>query len=89
MSKLLSSTWLALALTAGPASAATLAEPPAPAGTVAYNEWLGRTFSEVMLNERSQAGAGSDPRSDRRQGLHPAQSAGAGRAARAWSTSSR
>jgi predicted SnoaL-like aldol condensation-catalyzing enzyme len=29
-------------------------EPPAPAGTVAYNTWLGRMFSAVMLNEKSQ-----------------------------------
>ena len=28
--------------------------PPAAAGTVAYNTWLGRTFSEVLLNEPSQ-----------------------------------
>lgn len=37
-----------------PAVASELAPPPAPPGTVAYNEWLGRSFSEVMLNERSQ-----------------------------------
>lgn len=30
-------------------------EPPAAPGTVAYNAWLGRMFSGVMLNERSQA----------------------------------
>jgi predicted ester cyclase len=29
-------------------------EPPAKPGTVAYNTWLGRMFSDVMLNERSQ-----------------------------------
>jgi predicted SnoaL-like aldol condensation-catalyzing enzyme len=40
------------ALAAG--AQARLAPPPAPVGTVAYNEWLGRSFSEVMLNERSQ-----------------------------------
>ena len=45
---------VALALLAGTASAEGMSEPPAPAGTVAYNEWLGRTFSEVMLNEPSQ-----------------------------------
>jgi predicted ester cyclase len=33
-----------------------LSAPPAPAGTVAYNTWLGRTFSEVLLNTRDQAG---------------------------------
>ena len=47
---------LALALSAGGTLAQTFTEPPAPAGTVAYNEWLGRTFSEVLLNERSQDG---------------------------------
>jgi len=31
-------------------------EPPAPKGTVAYNTWLGRMFSDVMLNTRDQAG---------------------------------
>jgi steroid delta-isomerase-like uncharacterized protein len=36
------------------ASAARMTEPPGPPGTVAYNTWLGRTFSEVLLNERSQ-----------------------------------
>lgn len=36
------------------AFATELTPPPAPAGTVAYNEWLGRTFSDVLLNERSQ-----------------------------------
>jgi predicted SnoaL-like aldol condensation-catalyzing enzyme len=46
---------LALGSAAGAAAAGTLTEPPAPAGTVAYNEWLGRTFSEIMLNERSRA----------------------------------
>lgn len=34
--------------------ASELTEPPAAKGTVAYNEWLGRTFSAVLLNERSQ-----------------------------------
>lgn len=31
-----------------------LPKPPAEQGTVAYNEWLGRSFSEVMLNEPDQ-----------------------------------
>ncbi len=31
-----------------------MTEPPAAPGTVAYNVWLGRTFSDVLLNERSQ-----------------------------------
>jgi predicted ester cyclase len=35
-------------------SAADVLDPPAPAGTVAYNEWLGRTFSDVLLNEPDQ-----------------------------------
>lgn len=34
--------------------AAGLSQPPAAPGTVAYNEWLGRSFSDVLLNERSQ-----------------------------------
>lgn len=45
---------LALTLTATRVTAQEMTEPPAAPGTVAYNEWLGRTFSEVMLNERSQ-----------------------------------
>jgi predicted ester cyclase len=48
------STSVALALLASTASAEAVTEPPAPMGTVAYNEWLGRTFSEVLLNEPSQ-----------------------------------
>ena len=51
---LLSGAVLAVTLYATQASAQSLT-PPAPVGTVAYNEWLGRTFSEVLLNERSQA----------------------------------
>ncbi len=47
-------TALTLALVTGAGAAQAMSEPPAPAGTVAYNEWLGRTFSVVMLNERSQ-----------------------------------
>jgi predicted ester cyclase len=31
-----------------------LTPPPAKPGTVAYNQWLGRSFSEVLLNEPSQ-----------------------------------
>jgi len=38
----------------GAAPAGRMTEPPARPGTVAYNAWLGRTFSEVLLNERSQ-----------------------------------
>lgn len=34
--------------------AQTVPEPIDRPGTVAYNEWLGRTFSGVLLNERSQ-----------------------------------
>ncbi|HEV7229595.1 ester cyclase [Brevundimonas sp.] len=50
---LLSGAVLAVTLYASQATAQSLT-PPAPEGTVAYNEWLGRTFSEVLLNERSQ-----------------------------------
>lgn len=32
-----------------------LPPPPSEPGTVAYNEWLGRSFSDVMLNESDQA----------------------------------
>jgi steroid delta-isomerase-like uncharacterized protein len=32
-----------------------LPPPPAEKGTVAYNEWLGRSFSGIMLNEADQA----------------------------------
>ena len=45
---------LALVLAASHARAQEFTDPPAAHGTVAYNTWLGRTFSEVMLNERSQ-----------------------------------
>lgn len=40
-----------------PAQAQTprMTEPPAAPGTVAYNEWLGRTFSQVLLNTPDQA----------------------------------
>jgi predicted ester cyclase len=50
---LLSGAVLAVTLYASQATAQSLT-PPAREGTVAYNEWLGRTFSEVLLNERSQ-----------------------------------
>jgi predicted ester cyclase len=43
-----------LAALAGSAFAAELTPPPAQPGTVAYNEWLGRSFSDVLLNEPSQ-----------------------------------
>jgi predicted ester cyclase len=44
-----------LAAVAGSALAQSkLTAPPAKPGTAAYNAWLGRMFSEVMLNERSQ-----------------------------------
>lgn len=36
------------------ATAAELSPPPGEPGSIAYNEWLGRTFSEVLLNEPSQ-----------------------------------
>ncbi|WP_375449522.1 ester cyclase [uncultured Devosia sp.] len=39
---------------AGPALAQGLTEPPAAPGTAPYNEWLGRTFSEVMLNTQDE-----------------------------------
>jgi len=42
-------------LVAAPAMAQRMTEPPDRPGTVAYNTWLGRTFSEVMLNTREQA----------------------------------
>lgn len=49
---------LALAATLASLPAVALAggmtEPPAAPGTAAYNAWLGRTFSEVMLNEPEQ-----------------------------------
>ena len=39
---------------ASPIAAAEMTEPPAAPGTAAYNAWLGRTFSDTLLNERSQ-----------------------------------
>jgi predicted SnoaL-like aldol condensation-catalyzing enzyme len=47
-------TAIALALLTNGAEAQSMTEPPGPAGSIAYNEWLGRTFSEVLLNEPSQ-----------------------------------
>lgn len=38
----------------GAAPAAPDLRPPAPQGTVAYNRWLGVTFSRDLLNTRSQ-----------------------------------
>ncbi|WP_198371058.1 ester cyclase [Roseomonas rosulenta] len=46
---------LAATALAPAALAQTMTEPPGAPGTVAYNEWLGRTFSEVLLNTRDQA----------------------------------
>jgi predicted ester cyclase len=45
---------LALTLAATQVAAQEMTEPPTAPGTVEYNTWLGRTFSEVLLNERSQ-----------------------------------
>lgn len=39
---------------AQPALSAQLSPPPAAQGTVEYNTWLGKTFSDVLLNTRSQ-----------------------------------
>jgi predicted ester cyclase len=45
----------ALVLSAGTTWAqGKMTAPPEAPGTVAYNEWLGRTFSEVLLNEPGQ-----------------------------------
>ena len=35
------------------AHAQSFVEPPARPGTVAYNTWLGRMFSDVLLNTKS------------------------------------
>jgi hypothetical protein len=43
-----------LAMPAVAQSTDLLPPPPDAPGTVAYNEWLGRSFSEVMLNEADQ-----------------------------------
>lgn len=46
----------ALAATGHAGGAAPLdLRPPAPQGTVAYNRWLGETFTRDLLNTRSQA----------------------------------
>jgi predicted ester cyclase len=45
---------LALLVLSALPSAAAMTTPPGPPGTVAYNAWLGRTFSEVLLNTPSQ-----------------------------------
>jgi len=44
-----------LLLLALPAAAQPSPPPSARPGTVAYNVWLGRTFSDVLLNTRDQA----------------------------------
>lgn len=51
--KLISATAVACLVTS--AAFAQLAPAPAAPGTVEYNTWLGRSFSEVMLNEPDQA----------------------------------
>ena len=51
---LLAGAVLALTLAATQVAAQDLDGPPAAPGTAGYNAWLGRTFSEVLLNERSQ-----------------------------------
>ena len=56
MLRLFFASLVAVAVSAGPVPAQTPAEPPGPPGTADYNAWLGRTFSEVMLNTRSQEG---------------------------------
>ena len=50
MTHRIAGTALALALLAGDAEAEGLSKRLAPAGRVVYKEWLGRTFSEVLLN---------------------------------------
>jgi len=45
----------ALAAAVTPAAAQRMTEPTARPGTIAYNLWLGRTFSEVLLNTKDQA----------------------------------
>lgn len=45
----------AVLLLSAAAHAEGLTPPPDKPGTVAYNEWLGRSFSAVMLNEPDQA----------------------------------
>jgi steroid delta-isomerase-like uncharacterized protein len=56
MKLLLSAVLAAVLLSPAALQAADLLPPPPDAkGTVRYNEWLGRSFSEVMLNEPDQA----------------------------------
>lgn len=54
MNKLATAVLAALLLSANPMRAADFTEPTAAPGTVEYNTWLGRTFSDVLLNEPSQ-----------------------------------
>ena len=54
MKTMLLGTFLSLSILPSVALAAEPLAPPAPVGTADYNAWLGRTFSEVMLNEPSQ-----------------------------------
>jgi predicted ester cyclase len=54
MKRTLTGALVALALSMPAALASGFTEPPAPVGTTAHNVWLGRMFSEVLLNERSQ-----------------------------------
>ncbi len=57
MTRTLTAALAALALFTLPAfGQQSFTEPTAKPGTVEYNMWLGRTFSAVMLNERSQEG---------------------------------
>jgi predicted SnoaL-like aldol condensation-catalyzing enzyme len=55
MKTVIAATIVSFALSALPALAEPgFTEPAAKPGSVEYNTWLGRTFSEVLLNERSQ-----------------------------------
>lgn len=45
----------ALLMSASAMAAELLPPPPGAPGSVAYNEWLGRSFSETMLNEKDTA----------------------------------
>jgi len=55
MHRRLATLGLLAGLIAPPVLAQGMTAPPAAPGTVAYNEWLGRTFSAVLLNTRDQA----------------------------------
>ncbi len=57
MNRLLLTALAAAALTLPIAAQADAVLPPPPAekGSIAYNEWLGRSFTEIMLNEADQA----------------------------------